>query len=205
MVNKNKALTMKLIPAIVITFGLAGVPPALAQGCCSQAGGQHAGCDMGNMAGHTTSAAHEGHVAAPTAAAPQGSAPRAVFMQPVQSVYDSYIQVQTSLAEDSLEKTSSASTAMVKAIQGDSMKMLPPKVAQQAEALSKAKDLETARAAFKSLSASLIQYLKDQKVPSGVYHEVYCPMAKASWLQTDKTITNPYMGKDMTHCGQFKS
>jgi Cu(I)/Ag(I) efflux system membrane fusion protein len=95
--------------------------------------------------------------------------------------------------------------AMVKAIQADSMKMLPPKVAQQAEVLSKAKDLETARAAFKPLSVSLIQYIKDQKVPASVYHEVYCPMAKASWLQTDKAVMNPYMGKDMIHCGQFKS
>jgi hypothetical protein len=83
--------------------------------------------------------------------------------------------------------------------------MLPPKVAQQVEALSKAKDLETARATFKPLSESLIQYLKDQKVPPGAYHEVYCPMAKASWLQTDKTVMNPYMGKAMIHCGQLKT
>ncbi len=84
------------------------------------------------------------------------------------------------------------------------MKMLSPKVAQQAEALAKARDLATARDAFKSLSDSLIQYVKEQKVPAGAYYVAYCPMAKASWLQTDKTIMNPYMGKGMIHCGQIK-
>jgi hypothetical protein len=162
---------------------------------------------MGSMSGMDMPAGgHEGHQAgAPTAGAPQSSAPRAVFMQPVQSVYDGYIQVQTALAQDSVTGVSGAATTMLKAIQGDSMKMLPPKVAKQVEALSKAKDNEAARAAFKPLSESLIQYLKDQKIPAGTYHEAYCPMAKASWLQTGTTISNPYLGKEMLRCGQFKS
>jgi hypothetical protein len=85
------------------------------------------------------------------------------------------------------------------------MKMLPATVSQQAEALSKAKDLAAARAAFKSMSESLIQYAKNQKIPAGIYHEAYCPMAKAGWLQTGTTIANPYMGKAMLRCGEFKS
>ena len=71
--------------------------------------------------------------------------------------------------------------------------------------LFRSTDLQTARAALKPLSESLIRYLKDQKVPAGAYHEAYCPMAKASWLQTDTTIANPYLGKEMLRCGQFKS
>lgn len=178
------------------------MPAALAQGCCGgQSGGQHTGCDMAGMAGHTTSAGHAGMAAS----ADQTSAPHPVFMQPVQTVYDDYIQAHAALVQDSLEGVSKATTAMVKAIQGDSMKMLPQNVTQQVEALSKATNIETARAAFKTLSDSLIQYLKDQKVPSGSYHEVYCPMAKASWLQIGKTVMNPYMGKAMIHCGQLKT
>jgi hypothetical protein len=30
-------------------------------------------------------------------------------------------------------------------------------------------------------------------------------MAKASWLQTSKTIVNPYMGTSMVHCGPIKT
>jgi Cu(I)/Ag(I) efflux system membrane fusion protein len=138
-------------------------------------------------------------------AAEQVSTSPAVFMQPVQSVYDGYIKVHAALAQDSLEGVSTVAAAIAKAVQGDSMKMLPPKVGQQAEVLAKAKDLEAARAAFKPLSESLIQYLKTQKIPPGHYYEVYCSMAKASWLQPDKTIMNPYMGKAMIHCGQIKT
>ena len=161
------------------------------------------GCSMGQTA---DPGGHEGHGRMQAATASnQDSTPRKVFMAPVQSVYDNYITVQGALAQDSLKGVSTAATAMAKAIQADSMKRLSPKVAQQAEALAQAKDLATARDAFKSLSDSLIQHLKEQKVPAGSYYVAYCPMAKASWLQTDKTIMNPYMGKGMIHCGQIKS
>jgi Cu(I)/Ag(I) efflux system membrane fusion protein len=201
-----KALNIKLIPVMIVTFGLAATPAVLAQGCCGgQPSAPHAACDMGAMAGQTTAAGHQSHGGVPVVPANPSSAPRAVFPQPVQSVYDNYSQVHTALAQDSFAGVATMATAMVKAIQGDSAKMLPPKVSQQVEALSKAKDLETARVAFKPLSESLIQYVKDQKDSPSAYHEVYCPMAKASWLQTNKTVMNPYMGKAMIRCGQLKT
>ena len=95
--------------------------------------------------------------------------------------------------------------AIAKAVKGDEMKMLSPDVAEQAATLAKAKDLKAAREAFKPLSASLIKYLADNKAGKGAYHEAYCPMAKASWLQTSKDITNPYMGKAMLTCGVLKN
>ena len=151
---------------------------------------------MPGMAGHGAMAAR----------LRQASAARHVFMQPVQSVYDNYIQIQGALAQDSLKGVAARAAAMAKAVRGDSMKMPPPmKVAGESEVLAQAKDLAGARAAFKPLSTSLIEYLKAQKVPAGAYYETYCPMAKASWLQTSKTITNPYMGKEMVHCGVIKS
>jgi hypothetical protein len=126
------------------------------------------------------------------------------LMEPVKSVYDHYLKVQTSLAKDSLEGVPDQANAMAKAIKGDDMKMLSPKIAGQAEALAQAKDLESARKAFKPLSDSLIQYLADQKVQASSYNEAYCPMAKASWLQTGKKISNPYLGKSMPSCGEIK-
>lgn len=195
-------MKMKLIPVIVATFGLVSSPALLAQGCCGGGTAMKEGCSMGGTA---RAGGHEGHGAGQDATAGQSSAPKAVFAQPVQAVFDSYITIQGALAQDSLKGVSSAATAMAKAIQGDSKQTPSPKVAQQTQALANAKDLETARDAFKSLSDSLIQYLKDQKVPAGAYYVAYCPMAKASWLQTDKSIMNPYMGKGMIHCGQIKS
>ena len=36
-----------------------------------------------------------------------------------------------------------------------------------------------------------------------VYLE-YCPMAKASWLSSEKEISNPYLGNKMLKCGSVK-
>lgn len=158
------------------------------------------------MPGMAAAGGHEGHgTSAPAAATTQSSNARKVFMEPVQSVYDNYMKVQVALAQDSIEGVATSATSMAKSVQADSMKMLPASVVQQAQALAKAKNLEAAREAFKPLSQSLIQFVKEQKVPAGSYYEAYCPMAKASWLQTDKTIINPYMGKSMVHCGQIKT
>ena len=125
------------------------------------------------------------------------------LMPPVKSVYDHYLKIQTDLAKDSLKGVAQEAGAIAKAVKGDSMKMLPAEVAKQATTLADAKDLKAARAAFKPLSASLIKYLADHNAKSA-YVEVYCPMADASWLQADKQVKNPYMGKDMLTCGEIK-
>ena len=127
------------------------------------------------------------------------------LMQPVKSVLDHYLMIQTELAKDSIKGLDEHANAIAKAVKGDEMKMLSPDVAKQAETLAKAKDLKAAREAFKPLSASLVKYLADNKAGKGTYHEAYCPMVKASWLQTDKSIKNPYMGKAMLTCGELKN
>ena len=127
------------------------------------------------------------------------------LMEPAKSVYDSYLKIQTELVKDSLKGVSENAIAIAKAVRGDDMKMLPSDVATQADALAKAKDLKSAREAFKPLSNSLIKYLADNKAGAGVYHEAYCPMAKASWLQSGKDIKNPYLGQEMPSCGVLKN
>jgi hypothetical protein len=131
-------------------------------------------------------------------------AKNSAMMEPVKSVYDDYLKIQAALAKDSLEGVRENANAIAKAIKGDEMKMLSPDIAQQAETLAKAADLKAARNAFKPLSDSLIKYLADHKVESGAYNEVYCPMAEGSWLQSGKKISNPYMGKSMSGCGEIK-
>src|SRR5438874_1134959 len=127
------------------------------------------------------------------------------LMEPVKSVLDHYLKIQAELAKDSLKGVDEHANAIAKAVKGDDMKMLSPDVAKQAESLAQAKDLKAAREADKPLSASLIKYLTDNKAGKGIYHEAYCPMVKASWLQTDKAIKNPYMGKEMLTCGELRN
>jgi hypothetical protein len=127
------------------------------------------------------------------------------LMEPVKSVLTHYLTIQTNLSTDTFKGVDEQARAIAGAIKGDTMKMLPPDVAKQADTLAQAKDLKAAREAFKPLSASLIKYLADNKAGKGVYHEVYCPMAKASWLQLGKDVRNPYYGKEMLDCGEVKS
>lgn len=122
----------------------------------------------------------------------------------VNSVYDSYLKIQAELVKDSLKGVSENATAISKAVRGDDQKALPNEVAKQADELAKATDLSSAREAFKPLSKSLIKYLADHKAHSDHFTEVYCPMADASWLQTETEVHNPYLGKSMPNCGEIK-
>jgi hypothetical protein len=192
-------MKMQLVTEIVAVIGLTVAPALLAQGCCG-GGAMKGDCSMGGMGGAD---GHAGHV--PTAATTDAAPIKPVFAQPVQPVFDHYVQVQVALVENSLQGLSTAGSAMAKTVQADPGHTLPAKVAGQAEALGKAKDLATARAAFKSLSDSLIDYLKGQKAAAGTYHVAYCPMAKASWIQIGTTVMNPYMGRSMPHCGQIQN
>jgi Protein of unknown function (DUF3347) len=122
---------------------------------------------------------------------------------PVKSVFDHYLKIQAELANDSLNGVAQNADAISKTVQS-SAKMLPPEIGTQVQALAKASDLKLARAAFKPLSDSLIKYLASHKA-KGAYVQVYCPMAKASWLQADKNVNNPYLGKAMSECGEIQN
>jgi hypothetical protein len=166
----------------------------LAQGCCEEM----MPCAMENTVQTMDSPNRE------SLAVPQSDAAGAALSAPTKAVLDSYIKVQTALAQDSFAMCQETAGALAKALQNDSEHTFPATVAQQADAVAKAKDLAAARESFKALSDSLIKHLKDHKANGAVYREAYCPMVKASWLQTGKTITNPYMGKAMPDCGEFK-
>jgi hypothetical protein len=121
----------------------------------------------------------------------------------VKSVYDQYLKIQAQLANDSLTGVAVNAEAISKAVQDDA-NTLPTVVAGEAEALAKASDLRSARAAFKPLSDSLIEYLAEHKA-KGAYVEVYCPMARAHWLQSDRKVSNPYFGQAMATCGEIQN
>jgi hypothetical protein len=144
-------------------------------------------------------------LAAPLAALSADDKKMDPLMEPVKSVLDNYLAIQKELTKDSIKNVDEHATAIAKAVKGDDMKMLSSDVAQQAETLAAAKDIKKAREAFKPLSASLVKYLADNKAGKGTYHEAYCPMAKANWLQTENQVRNPYYGKSMLDCGELKN
>lgn len=58
-------------------------------------------------------------------------------------------------------------------------------------------DLAAARTEFAALSARAVTLAR---TTTG-YYVVHCPMANKDWVQQNKTISNPYEGKEMLTCG----
>lgn len=70
--------------------------------------------------------------------------------------------------------------------------------------IAKAKNLEDARDAFKTLSRQAAHLADRQKG----YYLAHCPMVpkdEGDWVQTTKEISNPYTGKAMPACGTIVS
>jgi len=68
-----------------------------------------------------------------------------------------------------------------------------------------AKDIDTAREAFRKLSLGLLEYLRAHPQAREGLIVVHCPMTfegeGAAWVQRDGPVMNPYEGSMMLHCG----
>lgn len=117
---------------------------------------------------------------------------------------DQYVAIQKALADDSMEHVAHHAKAIAKIAADHKVHQLPHKAATQAENVAKAKDIKSARVAFKELSKSFETLVRDLSDEPDDYRIAYCPMAKAGWVQTGKVIANPYYGKSMLKCGTFK-
>lgn len=118
-------------------------------------------------------------------------------------VFENYLAAQASLASDSLATISSSASALALAVREDTgeelLLMWRPKRRRWPRRRTWA-----CRAEGVSTPERLTRYAKSGNIPAGTLYEVYCPMAKAGWLQADKTVRNPYFGQAMLDCGQIK-
>ena len=104
-----------------------------------------------------------------------------------------YLKVSKALSGDDLLAAKEAAGDMAEHDEKSSL-------AKAATAVSKSKDIKTAREHFLHLSQAAIALAKKKKG----YVIMHCPMVKGGkgdWLQTDSVVKNPYMGKKMLSCG----
>jgi hypothetical protein len=121
----------------------------------------------------------------------------------LKAIVGSYLEVQAMLAADKIGGISAP--AHVIATQAGMMGPGGAAILKAAKAVEEAKDLTTARAAFAPLSDAVIAAAKAEGWNDLADVKLaFCPMAKASWLQKDDKIRNPYYGKSMLECGEFK-
>jgi len=130
------------------------------------------------------------------------------------SISDHAVVISEALAADKTDGVKEAAEAILtlsKALKPEQstsahaghLKMIPAQVTKGAEQVAKATDLQGARDGFKVLTAPVVMWAKMAK-PAGLY-VLYCPMQKASWLQKNDTVRNPYHGSEMLGCGRVES
>jgi hypothetical protein len=134
------------------------------------------------------------------------------FDKSMAPILEAYLKIQNTLAGDGADGVEASAKAIAKLTKKVSAKgiagaqakhyqALPATLHRAALALRRAKGLDKQREAFKSLSRAMALWVSISK-PVGV-NVVFCSMAKASWLQRDKSIRNPYYGSKMLACGQI--
>lgn len=133
------------------------------------------------------------------------------FDAKMQPILRSYLNIGDALAADSVDGVQEEAERIKKLtadldpneVTGEHAshyKDVPAKLESASASLVKSKTLGEARAAYKKLSMPMGMWASMSK-PEGV-DVVYCPMAKASWLQKKGPIRNPYHGSEMLRCGQ---
>jgi hypothetical protein len=78
---------------------------------------------------------------------------------------------------------------------------LVPEISSAAARLAGSEDLNQAREALFELSKPLGRYRKLAGIEGSMV--VYCSMAKKAWIQPPGEIGNPYLGQDMSTCGEM--
>jgi Cu(I)/Ag(I) efflux system membrane fusion protein len=119
------------------------------------------------------------------------------------AVLDPYLKIQAALSDDSMDGVKSNAGEVATA--ATALGAPAMKIDTAAVQLASAVEIEDAREKFGTLSEAIDNYMTGLKLkpPEGV-RVAFCPMVHKPWLQTASTIDNPYFGKSMLTCGDFR-
>jgi hypothetical protein len=122
----------------------------------------------------------------------------------LKGVVTSYLEIQSNLATDRFDGIKPPARTL--AAQAKTLRQGGAPIAKAAAALEQAADLNAARLAFGDLSDAVIARLgaEDAKEVRGSLRLAYCPMVRKSWMQREEQLRNPYFGKSMLTCGEFR-
>jgi len=133
----------------------------------------------------------------------------------LQDILRQYLDLKNQLVESNAANAQKSAIVLNGKIENLSAQTLSEKEAKafgslketlnkQAKDLSTQSDLVKQRVTFAGLSQSMIDLFKMVSVKESSLYVDYCPMKKAYWLSTEKTIRNPYYGNAMLSCGSIK-
>jgi HPt (histidine-containing phosphotransfer) domain-containing protein len=124
------------------------------------------------------------------------------------SIIEPYLKIHDALADDQVDGIKAAAGQIATAatsLGAPAMKVDTTALQLSAAAEAEPADLKDVREKFGALSDALVTYMQGEKLraPDGV-RTAFCPMAQKPWLQKGDTISNPYYGKEMPTCGDFR-
>ena len=124
------------------------------------------------------------------------------------AVIEPYLKIQASLAADTADGIRANAGVMATAataLGAPAMKIDTAALQLSAAAEAATPDLADVRDKFGMLSEAIDAYMTGLKLapPDGV-KGAFCPMAHRPWMQEGETLANPYYGKAMPTCGNFR-
>lgn len=119
----------------------------------------------------------------------------------LETVYKNYLALKDALVASNKEEAKHAALQLQKSMEGVADGEM---AADEVGKLAVAANLDEQRKAFSEVSNRMAILLKGGKLSMGMIYLDYCPMAKASWLSSEKDIKNPYFGDSMLTCGSVK-
>ena len=131
----------------------------------------------------------------------------------VDTLVDPYLAIQKGLADDNLKAAQTGANNFLEAMkqaphQGEAHEEAAD-LTTPAKAIVGASDIKAARTAFLGLSQEMTSLVKHVGTTKDTpLYVAYCPMAfgnkGGSWMQSSKTVANPYYGSMMLGCGSIK-
>jgi hypothetical protein len=125
-----------------------------------------------------------------------------VAEQQVPDALANYMTLKDALVSSDVAVAKTTATELSTSLTSEKM---DEKMIEAANLIASSDDLNSQRAAFKTITDGLIEALKANKIVEGVFVQ-YCPMAfdntGANWISMSEEIRNPYYGDMMLKCGK---
>lgn len=132
----------------------------------------------------------------------------------VDTLVTPYLSMQKALSSDDLSAAQIGAKSFLKSMEqapsgSKRVDSVVEDMSAPAKSIAQATTLATAREAFATLSTKMESLIAHVGVSADTdLYLAHCPMALGGkggdWLQADKTITNPYFGAMMLHCGSIQ-
>ncbi|HEY5610822.1 MAG TPA: hypothetical protein VIL97_06430 [Thermoanaerobaculia bacterium] len=128
----------------------------------------------------------------------------------VNDALDAYDDIRGTLSNDQTEGVAQAAARLeIAATAAASQSATPANgklsaIAAEASKVKVSGNLDQTRVAFGGLSRAVVAFLDSEPSLAQKRHLFSCPMTKgySKWVQSTKSIGNPYMGRKMIACGE---